>query len=249
MGTAAIITVALGAICILASSAAIGAKTGTEKEGIEHVHILFDTMSAGVYNKNIDDHLKFITAAVSLEIKSLCNKGEDISWDTLQAILAQCTILEADPNKTYGEETFGGEAFSKVEASTWFYDFIKKHDSDVLDAARMHAAEIDDVIQFISNKATDKNMFAKAVSDFANLIDIGMIRFPTEHDPCVKLYRLQLKGTVDGKGFMFGTYDQHKTLTAVVNSRKYYSRSELLQRVRPDIISKTIEHFEKTLTE
>ena len=98
----------------------------------------FTETSLGTYDKDIDDHLKLITATISLQLEKLCDtEGADMSWESLQAILAQCPVLEPDQERVYGEETYSGK-FSKVDVNTWLYDFINKHDSDVRDAARIH---------------------------------------------------------------------------------------------------------------
>ena len=207
----------------------------------------FTETSLGTYDKDIDDHLKLITATISLQLEKLCDtEGADMSWESLQAILAQCPVLEPDQERVYGEETYSGK-FSKVDVNTWLYDFINKHDSDVRDAARIHDQEICQVIKFVGDQAVGFNFFSKAVSKSTDLLDIGMIRFPTKTDPCVKLYRLQLRGTFVGERFMMIFTKEDRSLTASVSSRKYYPRKELLQRIQPDAIKNTIEKFESML--
>ena len=206
----------------------------------------FNNTYLGTYNKDIDDRLKFITAAVSIQLRKLCDtEGADMSWESLEAILAQCPVLEADQNKVYGEETFN-EEFSKVDdVNTWLYDFINKHDGDVLDAARIHNNEIRNVIKFVGDQSVEFNVFSKAVSTSTNLIDIGMIRFPTKTDPCVKLYRLQLRGTFVGKKFMMiFSSEENRSITASVSSHKYYPRDELLQRIQSENVKNTLNKFE-----
>jgi hypothetical protein len=167
-----------------------------------------------------------------------------MSWESLEAILAQCPVLEADQKRVYGEETFNGE-FSEVDVNTWLYDFINKHDGDVLDAARIHDQEIRNIIKFVGDQSVEFNVFSKAVSISTNLIDIGMIRFPTKIDPCVKLYRLQLRGTFVGKKFMMiFSSGVNRSITASVSSHKYYPRDELLQRIQTDAVKNTLEKFE-----
>jgi hypothetical protein len=204
----------------------------------------FSDTSSGIYNKDIDDRLKFVTAIVSLQLRNICNVEENISWDTLQNILAQCPVIEADQNITYGEETYSGK-FSETDVSTWFYDFVKIHDSDVLDASRIHSPEINEVIQFVANQSVDFHVFSKSVSSSSSLLDIGMIRFPTKKDPFVKLYRLQLKGTFSGKRFMMVfTSGEERILTATVTSCKYYPRDDLLRHIQTDKIKTIVRTFE-----
>lgn len=237
---------------ILATYAALSGivkmASGTQMEEQTRV-IPFTDASVGMrtYDKNIDERLKFVTAAVSLQLQNVCSAGGDISWDTLQAILAQCPVLEADQNSTDAQETFQG-AFTEDNMSSWFYDFVKKYDRDIFDASRIHAPEINEIIQFVANQSTGFCVFSKSVVSSSSLLDIGIIRFPTEQDPHVKLYRLQLRGTFSGSRFMMVfTSGEKRTLTATVNSRKYSPRDDLLQRIRSDTIRQAITSFEDML--
>ena len=212
----------------------------TEKRRV----IPFTETSLGTYDKDIDEHLKLITAMVTFQLRRLCDtEGADMSWESLQAILAQCPMLEADQDRVYGEETFNGK-FSETAVSTWLYDFINRHDSDVLDAARIHSSEINEVIKFVGDQSVGFTLFSKDVSNSYDLIDIGTIRFPTKKDPFVKLYRLQLKGTFSGKGFMTIFTKENRSITVSMSSQKYYPRKELLQRMLPESVKNTLEKFE-----
>ena len=129
--------------------------------------------------------------------------------------------------------------------SSWLYNFINKHDCDVFDAARIHNPEIRQVIQFVGDQSVEFNVFSKAVSNSTDLIDIGMIRFPTKQDPYVKLYRLQLKGKFVGKRFMMiFTSGEERSITANISSLKYYPRDELLQRIQSENVKNTLKKFE-----
>jgi hypothetical protein len=209
----------------------------------------FNTIPLGTYNKDIDTHLKFVTAIVALQLKDLYASGEDISWEMMQSALKQCLVLEEDENKIEARDTFTGD-FSEDNVKSWLYEFLDKHDSDVQNAARIHDAEITEVIDFIVNKSVERDTFldyfsASETNSF-DLIDIGMIRFPTEKNPYVKLYRLQLSGTFVGERLMWMKADK-RAITASVNSRKYYPREELLQRFSQETIQSILIKFENTL--
>ena len=216
----------------------------TEKRRV----IPFTETSLGTYDKDIDEHLKLITAMVTFQLRKLCDTdGADMSWESLQAILAKCPVLKADQDRVYGEKTFSREAneeFSETDVSTWLYDFINRHDSDVLDASRIHDQEIRQVIKFVRDQSVGFTLFSKDVSNSYDLIDIGMIRFPTKKDPFVKLYRLQLKGTFSGKRFMIFSSEENRSITVSMSSQKYYPRDELLQRMLPESVKNTLEKFE-----
>jgi hypothetical protein len=240
------LTVMLGIYAIV--SGIVKAASSTDKSDTVRV-MPFTSTTSGIYNKDVDQRLKFVTAMVCLDLKSLCDAGKDITWDSLQAVLAQCPVLEADQVKIDTQETFGGK-LSEVEVSTWFYDFVKKHDADVFDAARIHGPEINEIIQFVSNHSASHYFFAGAQMNSSGLLDIGMIRFPTVREPCVKLYRLQLRGTYSGSRFMLVfTGDEERVLTTSVSSRKYYPRGDLLRIVDPARIENTISFFEDMLAE
>ena len=237
---AGVCTILAGYLVVSAIVRATSEKQVTEKRRVTP----FTETSLGTYDKDIDEHLKLITAMVTFQLRKLCNtEGADMSWESLQAILAQCPMLEADQDRVYGEETFNGE-FSETAVSTWLYDFINRHDSDVLDAARIHSSEINEVIKFVGDQSVGFTLFSKDVSNSYDLIDIGMIRFPTKKDPFVKLYRLQLKGTFSGKRFMIFSSEENRSITVSMSSQKYYPRDELLQRMLPESVKNTLEKFE-----
>ena len=236
---AGVCTILAGYLVVSAIVRATSEKQVTEKRRVTP----FTETSLGTYDKDIDEHLKLIISTISLQLRKLCNtEGADMSWESLQAILAQCPVLEADKDRVYGEETFNGE-FSETAVSTWLYDFINRHDSDVLDAARIHSSEINEVIKFVGDQSVGFTLFSKDVSNSYDLIDIGMIRFPTKKEPFVKLYRLHLKGIFEGRGMLIIT-EETRLIAASVRSQKYYPRDELLQRMLPESVKNTLEKFE-----
>ena len=241
---AGVCTILAGYLVVSAIVRATSEKQVTEKRRVTP----FTETSLGTYDKDIDEHLKLIISTISLQLRKLCNtEGADMSWESLQAILAQCPVLKADQDRVYGEKTFSREAneeFSETDVSTWLYDFINRHDSDVLDASRIHDQEIRQVIKFVRDQSVGFTLFSKDVSNSYDLIDIGMIRFPTKKDPFVKLYRLQLKGTFSGKGFMMIFTKENRSITVSMSSQKYYPRDELLQRMLPESVKNTLEKFE-----
>jgi len=223
--------------------------TRDKKTSAQKKVLPFNTIPLGTYNKDIDTRLQFVTAIVALQLKDLYASGEDISWEMMQSVLKQCLVLEEDENKIEARDTFTGD-FSEDNVKSWLYEFLNKHDSDVQNAARIHDAEITEVIDFIVNKSIERDTFldyfsASETNSF-DLIDIGMIRFPTEKNPYVKLYRLQLKGTYSGERLMVMKADK-RAITASVNSRKYYPREELLQRFSQETIQSILIKFENTL--
>jgi hypothetical protein len=211
----------------------------------------FNTIPLGTYNKDIDTRLKFVTAIVALQLKDLYASDEDISWEMMQTNLKQCLVLEEDENKIETRDTFTGDFSEEDNVKSWLYGFLNKHDSDVHDAARIHDAEITEVIDFIVNKSVELDTFldyfsASETNSF-DLIDIGMIRFPTENNPYVKLYRLQLSGTFVGSKYMMIFDEKERAFTVSVNSRKYYPRDELLQRFSQETIQNVLMKFENML--
>ena len=218
------------------------AKTSAQKKVLP-----FNTIPLGTYNKDIDTRLKFVTATVALQLKDLYASGGDISWEMMQTNLKQCLVLEEDENKIETQDAFTGD-LSEDNVKSWLYGFLDKRDSDVHDAARIHDAEITEVIDFVVNKSVELNTFldyfsASETNSF-DLIDIGMIRFPTENNPYVKLYRLQLSGTFVGSKYMMVFGENERAFTASVSSQKYYPRDELLQRFSPETIQNVLIKFE-----
>jgi hypothetical protein len=203
-------------------------------------------VSMGVYDKEVDDTLRFITAATVIQFRDMCDNGISISWDAMQSILAQNTALEKDHNELRAIDTFPGTNFSESIVKTWLYDFLKSTDTDVFEAARMHESEILRVIDLVQNSSAF-DFFANHVSNSYTLLDIGLIRFPTKTDPYVKVYRLQLIGLFSGDSFMMASRNTHRELSAHVYSCKYHPRYDLLKYIPREMIQDTLARFEHML--
>jgi hypothetical protein len=165
----------------------------------------------------------------------------------MQHVLAQCTFLEKDQNELHVSNTFSGDDFSESIVKTWLYDFLKSTDTDVFDAARIHESDIYKVIDFVKNCSTTFNVFASKVSKLYDLLDIGLIRFPTKMDPYIKVYRLQLTGLFSGGTFMMIPHTVNRILSANVYSCKYYPRDDLLKYLPREIIQDTLVQLEHVL--
>ena len=212
----------------------------------ETVHVLpFNNISMGIYNKDVDERLRFLTANVAIELRKLCDKDKPISWEVMQSVLAQCPVLEKDEKELRVDDKFCKD-FSEANVNTWLYDFLKINDMDVFNAARIHESDIKKVTEFMQNSSTH-NWMADHVSKSYDLLDIGMIRFPTKTDPYIKLYRLQLSGKFSGSSYIFASYGINRSLSVTVYACKYYPRDELLKCLSPNMIKTTLVNFEHML--
>jgi hypothetical protein len=244
--TAIIITGGLVALTALYAGIAciVSASKGVSKN--EQVRVLpFNNVSMGVYNKDVDDRLRFLTATVAIELRNMCDSDNPVSWETIQSVLVQCPVLEKDEKELYAVEKFDKD-LSEESVNTWLYDFLKAKDADVCDAARIHEKEIKGIIAFVQNSSTHHWM-ADHVSNSYDLLDIGMIRFPTKTNPYIKLYRLQLSGLFSGSSFMTISHGTSRSLSASVYSCKYNPRDELLRRLAPGMVKNTLVKFEHML--
>ena len=204
------------------------------------------------YDENVNTWLKYVTATVSLQLRDLCHAGGDMTWDTMQGILLNCPELKPDKESitNHTEATYTGKLVDNMATiKKWLMDnIVSVNDNDLLNAVRIHDNEITEVIQFVTTETVDLQFLPNSVSKSTSLLDIGMVLFPTKQTPYLKLYRLQLTGTFSGSKFMAIPYGQERTLTAIIDSLKYYPRDELLQRINPEYVDKTIARFEDTLT-
>ena len=235
-----------------ALSSNVRENSGTQQSYSLRVLPFDAVLSKGIYDKYDDDRLKFITATVSNKMKDLCDDaGKDISWDRLQVIMLQNAALQ-EKNKRYDKRNFyfldGKAKVSNDEMKKRINTYVKECDTDVFDAVRIHDPEITEVIQFVANQSVEFGILPKSVSNSMSLLDIGMIRFPTKDNPYVKLYRFQLTGTFSGSRFMMVQDTEERILTVTVDSCEYYPNYDLLQRIDPEYVDKTIARFEDTLT-
>jgi hypothetical protein len=246
----------MGGLVVLTAVYAVAAGIVSATSGVTEnktVRVLpFNNVSKFVpgdiyYNNHVDNRLQFLTATVAIELRNLCNSNNPISWDVMKNVLAQCSALEKNEkdNEVNVTGTFVGE-FSDTAMKTWLYNFLKENDMDVFDAARIHDDEINEVIDFVKNSSTH-NLLTDHVFNSYDLLDIGMIRFPTKTEPYIKLYRLQLTGLFSGSSFMTVSRNVSRSISASVYSCKYLPRDDLLERLPPDMIKNTLVKFEHML--
>ena len=241
------ITGGLVALTLLYAGIAGIVSASTEVSKNEKVHVLpFNNISMGVYNKDVDDRLRFLTATVAMELRNMCDKDKPISWEAMQSVLSQCSVLEKYDTDLHVIDTFADDFSDTTHVKSWLYTLLKTKDMDVFNAARIHDTDINEVIDFVKNSSTH-NWMADHVSNSYDLLDIGMIRFPTKTEPYVKLYRLQLSGLFSGSSFMMASRNINRSLSADVYSCKYHPRDDLLKLLAPDMVKNTLIKFEHML--
>jgi hypothetical protein len=207
----------------------------------------FKNVSDITYDKYAGERLQFITATVALELRKLCEQRESVSWGTMQRVLAQCPALERDKDEINVVDRFGGN-LSEASVKTWLYEFLRKTDADVFNASRIHESSINEVVGFVQKSSVDFGVFSDTVFKSYDLLDIGLIRFPTKATPYIKIYRLQLSGYFSGSRFMMISHGANRALSVTVSSRKYHPRDDLLKRLAPEMVQTTLAHFEQMLT-
>ena len=243
------IAIAAGVVTIFAAYYAIAALPPKESHSWRVMPFQNISKTDIKYDTSADTWLKYLTATVSLQLRDLCKSQREgyIPWIMLRGILLQHPALQ--PRETaYGEKTYAGE-FTEPKVKDWLDKFVTECDKEVSDAARLHDPEITEVIRFVANQSTWFSIIPKSVSNSTSLLDIGMIRFPTKDNPYVKLYRLQLTGAFSGSSHIMPSGgDETRVLTATVDSCSYYPNVDILQRINPEYVDKTIARFEDTLT-
>jgi len=233
----------------------------------DHKVLEFQNIIApGEYNKIKDELLKFATATAALEIKKRCASCENITWDNLEKIMNECVVLEKGRSSTVNEmKTKTLKDLEDVEDKVgylklWFRNLIERADSDVYDAMRLGSDEIDSVMSLVlkdvgvhgdfSVSGICKgflSLFANSIHAKKDILDIGMLRFPTEDRPYVKLYRIRLSSRADGDRVLFIGGDMKVSASVELTSRKYYPRLELIKNLSSDFVSTTVSTFEKGL--
>jgi hypothetical protein len=253
-GKVGIIAAGIGFLVVVWLGVSLVATAATPTSVNKKVRVLpFNNVSKlatpNLYNKEVDDKLKFIFAIVAMELRDKCAEGNSVSWSDMQSILAQCHEVQKNPNEKEINEsrTFDGE-FSNTNVKTWLYNFLKEKDADVFDVARIYDDEIKEVIDFVQNSSTH-HLLANHVFNSYDLLDIGMIRFPTKTEPYIKIYRLQLTGLFSGSSFMTVSRNVSRSISASVYSCKYFPRDDLLDRLPPNMIKNTLVKFEHMLSD
>ena len=213
-------------------------------------------ISPGEYNQIKDARLRFVTATAALEIKRMCESRTDVTWVDLEKIMNECIMLEKGDDSTVNKmETKTLEDLEYVDDKSgylkaWFGDLIKQADADVYEAMRLNGDEIDHVVNLALKDVNVHgfwSLFASSISAREDILDIGMIRFPTEEHPYVKLYRIRVSSRADGNRVLFFGGEMEACVSVELTSRKYYPRMDMFKTLSSDLISTNISTFEKTL--
>ena len=226
----------------------------------EHKVLKFQNIIApGVYNQITDERLRFVTATAAIEIKRLCDScanGTELTWDKLEKVMNECIVTERGDDSFVNKlETKSLEDLEGVEDKAgylklWFKDLIKQSDPDVYESMRLKDNEIDFVLDIVLKDVGVHgffSLFASSCHAKADILDIGFIRFPTEAQPYVKLYRIRVSSRADGARVLFFGGSMEATVSVELTSRKYYPRLEMFKSLPSDFIQNNINTFEKHL--
>jgi hypothetical protein len=206
------------------------------------------------YNKDVDDHLKFIIANITLELRQTCDTTDDVSWSTLESILNQCTGLRKDDNpdvnKIETKDLKDLKSTDKIaELKEWIHDIVQRTDKDILSVMRTNDVDFERVMTDSLNEMSYGFLgFFWSKKRYENdVIDIGFIRFPTKKKPFVKLYRIRVVYLYNLTQF-FGIGDMTKQVGVEINTRKYYPNDKVIDTFPSTSMINIITRFENMIT-
>jgi hypothetical protein len=209
------------------------------------------------YNKITDDRLRFVTATAALKIKRMCDSSTGVTWEQLEKVMNECVILERGGDSTVDKmetktlknlEDVDGDKSEYIKL--WFRDLIRQADPDVYEAMRLNGCEIDRVIKLALKDVGVHDfwsLFANKIYAREDILDIGMIRFPTEEHPYMKLYRVRVSSRADGARILFFGGGMEACVSIELTSRKYYPRMDMFKTLPSDFVGTVISTFEKDL--
>jgi hypothetical protein len=256
VGTAVVIGLSAGTFIITLPLFVIG-YSGDMTD--EHRILKFrDIVSPGTYDDLVDKRLKFVTAIAAMEIKHLCDSNDAtmLTWNHLEQIMNNCVILEkGDDSIVNVTKTLSLSDIENVEnkrdhLKQWLWNVIQHADSDVYETTRLNDNEIDFILDVALKDVGVHGLFTllcNSVHAYADILDIGFIRFPTSEFPYIKLYRIRISSRAEGTRTVFFSNGVDASMSVEVASRKYYPRMDLIDDVSTDIIEKSIMSFSDTL--
>jgi hypothetical protein len=252
----------------IASGAALGLVTGLYPFMIlgalvnrdvtdEHTILEFQNIIApGVYDQIKDERLRFVTATAALEIKRMCDSNTNITWSQLEKVMNECVMVEKGDDSTVNKlETKTLNDLEDVEDKVgylklWFRDLVEKADPDVYESMRLKGDEIDSVLDIILKDVGVHgflSLFASSIHAKKDILDIGFLRFPTDVQPYVKLYRIRVSSSADGVRVLFFGGGMEARVSVELTSRKYYPRMDMFKAISSDVIASKNRIFEKAL--
>ena len=115
---------------------------------------------------------------------------------------------------------------------------------------RLKGDEIDSVLDIVLKDVGVHgflSLFASAVHAKKDILDIGFLRFPTDVQPYVKLYRIRVSSRADGARVLFFGGGMEASVSVELMSRKYYPRMDMFKEIPSDVIVSKNCIFEKAL--
>jgi len=223
----------------------------------EHKVLEFQNIiAAGEYNKIVDERLRFVTAIAALEIRRMCDSSTNITWEQLEKVMNECVMLEKSDDSTVNK--LESKTFSEIKDASdkvgylkeWIRNLVLQADSDVYDAMRLTDDDLDSVLGLVLKDTGIHDgwtFFVNSHDIERDLLDIGMIRFPTDDRPYVKLYRILVRVRAKNRRILFLESGKHATTSVEFTSRKYYPRMDMFKSLSSDVVSTGISTFEKAL--
>lgn len=226
----------------------------------EHKVLEFQNIIApGEYNKIVDERLRFVTAIAALEIRRMCDSSTNstnITWEQLEKVMNECIMLEKSDDSTVNK--FESKTFSEIKDASdkvgylkeWIRNLVLQADSDVYDAMRLTDDDLDSVLRLVLKDTGIHDgwtFFVNSHDIERDLLDIGMIRFPTDDRPYVKLYRILVRVRAKNSRILFLEGGKHATTSVEFTSRKYYPRMDMFKSLSSDVVSTSISAFETAL--
>lgn len=233
-----------------------GAITNKDRTNGHKVLEFQNIIAPGEYDQITDDRLKLVTATAALGIRRMWDSSTDVTWERLEQVMNECVVLEKGVDSTVNKmetktlKDLEGVDDKPAYLKEWFRDLIRQADSDVYEAMRLNDDQLDGVIN-LALKDVDVHgfwsVFASSVHARDDILDIGMIRFPTEEHPYVKLYRIRVSSRADGVRVLFFGGGMEASVSVEFTSREYHPRMEMFKTLTSEFISTNISTFERAL--
>jgi hypothetical protein len=182
-------------------------------------------------DEGVDKKMMRALACVVTDLVDKCKKNnwERLAWNELESVLNLCCAFQKRDDSAINkiETTYIQKNIDKKTLIKWVTDLIQKTDPEISDDTGLK----DDALDSVLNVALDPfdfqnivNLIVQETTRTAELLDVGIVRFPTKVNPFVKMYRIRITGGFYGHRILGITFRRVAYLSVEITSRKYYLR-------------------------
>lgn len=206
---------------------------------------------------SMEPELKIAIAGATRVIRNL--SGDSRDWDHVISALQQCPVLESRDTGhitradrlvkdgfTWFRLTGNQDDHIVKEVRRWFVSLVQ--DDDILNETPIHIEDLANAVAATGSAASNVGggLFSWNTPDTSyekTVLDISVLRYPDSQRSFFKAYRIRLNAW-SYSTHMLGMASNKNGLTGQFNCHIYHPRSEIIERLAQDTITRLSQEAE-----